>query len=132
MAYIKIPIEIKDDTIITPMIEYISIDIEKCENLPEKVEISNVQKDFFEKIKSILTKESQITEENENIHENVHENVHENLHENVHENQPERLKILPHEIKKQKNLHKTNNITLKNYSEKSKTKYRNTMKNYSD
>jgi hypothetical protein len=124
MANIKIPIELKDDTTITPMIEYISIDIEKCENLPEKVEISNVQKDFFEKIKSILTKESQITEKNENIHENEDENI--------VENQPDKLKILPHEIKKPKNIHKSNNITLKNYSEKSKTRYRNTMKNYSD
>jgi hypothetical protein len=115
MANIKIPIELKDDTSITPMIEYISIDIEKCENLPEKVEISNVQNDFFEKIKTLLTKERQIINENEIMQ--------------THE-EPDRLLIMPQEIKKKKNIHKSNNITLKNYSEKSKTKYRNTMKNY--
>ena len=62
IANIKIPLEIKADDSFDPMIDYISVEIEKCEKLPEKVDISIVQTNFFQQIKSLLLTQPPVIE----------------------------------------------------------------------
>ena len=54
MANIKLPIEVDKDGTINPMIDHISIDINNCETLPDKVDISIIKTEFLEKIKNLL------------------------------------------------------------------------------
>jgi hypothetical protein len=113
IANIKIPLEIKADDSFDPMMDYISVEIEKCEKLPEKVDISIVQTNFFEQIKSLLLTQPSVIE-----------------NEIKDENTNNELVFVPEELNKinTKNKKKFKNITFKNYSEK--TKYRNTIKNH--
>ena len=113
IANIKIPLEIKEDDSFDPMIDYISVEIEKCEKLPEKVDISIVQTNFFQQIKSLLLTQTPVIE-NEIKDKNINNQV----------------VLVTEELNKinTKDKRKIKNITFKNYSEK--TKYRNTIKNH--
>jgi len=58
MANIKLPLSIKPDGYIEPLIEYISISIDKCDSLPERVDPTISQTDFFKQIQSLLSEKS--------------------------------------------------------------------------
>jgi len=112
MANIKLPLSIKPDGYIEPLIEYISISIDKCDSLPERVDPTISQTDFFKQIQSLLSEKSI---SNEPI-----------IEPPVEIN----LTILPDEIAYHKDKNAPKNSTLKNYKGISSKKYRSTMKNH--
>jgi hypothetical protein len=59
MANIQIPIEILEDESFELMPEYISIQIENCDQLPEKKNLTNVQTSLLEQIKDAIEKKRQ-------------------------------------------------------------------------
>ena len=99
MANIRMPLSIGENGDVTPLIEYISIEIEKCDVLPEKVNTTEVKSIFLSQIESILS--TPIKEPENNI------------------------VILPEEIQTSKKP-RSQNITLKSY--KGSSKDRNTTK----
>jgi len=62
MANIQIPIEILEDESFELMPEYISIQIDNCDLLPEKKNLTNVQTSLLEQIKDAIEKKRQLGE----------------------------------------------------------------------
>lgn len=105
MANIKLPLLVSQDGGITPLIDHISIVVENCDKLPEKIDTDESHSDFMEQIKSVLYAN---TSQNE-----------------IAPPPTENIMVLPEEIIGTKRS-PCQNITLKNY--KNQAKYRNTAK----
>ena len=109
MANIKIPLHVQPDGSITPMMDYIAIDIEPLEKLPEKVDTPTVQANFFDGIRAlIMPSKSDLSQASDPPPTNESS-----------------LTVLPNEIHYHSET-RPNNITFKNY--KRAVRLRNTIK----
>ena len=120
-ANVRIPITLKQDNTIETLNDYIKIEFEKCDGLPEK-NSEPVNYDIITKIKTLLNAEQDVEEETE---EKIEENTITCSPVEKHETKEEPLIITMEElsIKTKKKL--SNNTTFKKY----KTRHlRNTMR----
>ena len=119
MANIKLPLLVKPDGDVMPLIDHISIDIERCDELPEKVDTNDAELSFMEQIKNILS----ITDDPSAI--SIKTAIQDNP-ANPYEISPTgNIMIFPEEILGTIRP-PSQNITLKNY--RNTAKHRNTVK----
>lgn len=124
-ANVRIPITLKQDNTIETLNDYIKIEFEKCDGLPEK-NSEPVNYDIITKIKTLLNAEQDVEEETEKKMEEKQEE------KNItcspvekHETKEEPLIITMEELSNKTKKKLSNNTTFKKYKSRH---LRNTMR----
>lgn len=120
-ANVRIPITLKPDNTIETLNDYIKIEFEKCDGLPEK-NSEPVNYDIITKIKTLLNAEE---EREEKIEENQEEETITCSPVEKHETKEEPLTITMEELLNKTKKKPSNNTTFKKYKNRH---LRNTMR----
>ena len=125
-ANVRIPIRLTGDNKIETMNEYIKIDFEKCNGLPEK-NSEPVNYDIISKIKSLLNAKQEMEENTEPGEEEHNQQTITCSSDEKRETKEEPLIITMKELLNKTKKNPSNNTTFKKYKS---SHLRNTMRNY--
>jgi len=117
MANIKLPIRINDDGSTSPLTDYITFELEKCDKLSENITRSNIQEEFIENITRIF---------NENLGQDPNAVVQQPV-EGEHEQVTKQLFVSQQELDKRAKKTSVHNTSFKN---KHGQTTRRTVRNY--